>query len=79
MKTKYKYINFKLTEKKPKTNVYQCLNNKSGIELGIIKWYPSWRQYCYLPSCPAVYSKGCMDDIGEFIDKIMKEHKNIAI
>ena len=71
----YKYINFVLTEKKPKTSVYECKNNNSGDALGIIKWYPAWRQYCYFPTCPAVYSKGCLDDITHFINKISEERK----
>lgn len=71
--TSYKYIYFKLTEKKTKTNVYECRNNASDDLLGIIKWYPGWRQYCYFPTCAAVYSKGCLDDIRDFIDKITRE------
>ena len=35
-----------------------------------MKWYPSWRQYCYFPTIKAVYSKGCLDDIGDFIKQI---------
>jgi hypothetical protein len=72
MKT-YQYINFKLIEQKPKTGVYQCRNNKSGVELGLIKWYPAWRQYCYFPTCQAVYSKGCLDDINDFIKEISRK------
>ena len=67
---KYKYINFRLIEQKPKTGVYECLNNKSGFQLGIIKWYPSWRQYCFFPSSNTVFNKGCLEDINDFITKI---------
>lgn len=67
---KYKYISFFLIEQKPKTNVYECRNNKSGVALGIVKWNPQWRQYCYFPSCQAVYSKGCLEDINSFIGSI---------
>jgi len=70
---KYKYINFELIEQKPKTGVCKCCNNKSNIELGIIKWYSPWRQYCYFPTCPAIYSKGCLDDINDFINQISKK------
>ena len=74
--SEYQYINFSEIQKKTKTSVYECRNNKSGDVLGIIKWYPAWRQYCYFPSCPAVYSKGCLDDIAHFINKIMEERKS---
>lgn len=70
MISKYKYIYFLLVTKKTKTSVYKCLNIKSNAELGIVKWNPGWRQYCYFPSCPAVYSKGCLEDINNFIDQI---------
>ena len=66
----YKYIHFELFAEKPKTKVWKCINNTRGEELGIVKWNPTWRQYCYYPSCPAVYSKGCLDDISHFIKKI---------
>lgn len=69
---KYKYINFKLIEKKPKTGIYRCCNNKSGEELGIIKWHNSWRQYCYFPTVQAVYSRGCLEDINNFLLKLKK-------
>lgn len=78
---KYKYINFFLVEQKPKTNVYECRNNKSGVVLGILKWYGPWRQYCYFPACQAVYSKGCLEDINSFIDslKLTKSKNNEKI
>ena len=72
MKTLYKYISFKLIEQKPKTQVYLCLNNKSQGELGLIKWYPSWRQYCYFPTVQAVYSSGCLNDIDDFLMQLNK-------
>ena len=73
MKTEYQFINFKVIEEKPKTKVWSCINNKSQNELGIIKWYPGWRQYCYFPTVQAVYSKGCLSDIMDFIKQITKK------
>ena len=70
MDQNYQYINFKLIEQKPKTGVYQCCNKGSGNELGIVKWYPPWRKYCYFPTVQAVYSKGCLEDINDFISKV---------
>jgi len=70
MKTQYQYIHFVLIEEKPKTKVWQCNNNRSGEELGVLKWYSGWRQYCYFPTVQAVYSKGCLDDIADFIKQI---------
>ena len=67
----YKYIHFEKVKDKDKTSVWSCRNNKSNIELGIIKWHPAWRQYCYFPTIEAVYSKGCFKDIIDFIQKQM--------
>ena len=75
MKTDYQYITFKLVEEKPKTKVWQCCNKKSGGELGIVKWYPAWRQYCYFPTVQAVYSDGCLQDIADFIEGQMRLRK----
>jgi hypothetical protein len=73
---KYKYISFILIAEKAKTKVYKCINNNSGDELAIIKWYPPWRQYCFFPSCSAVYNKGCMQDIVSFIERIDAERRS---
>ena len=75
MPVKYQYINFIEIEKKPKTSVYICMNNRSGRELGIVKWYPEWKQYCYFPTCQAVYSVGCLEDINDFIRSLGVENE----
>jgi len=73
VKTQYEYINFKLKEKKPKTKVWSCRNNNSFEELGVVKWFPAWRRYCYFPVIQAVYSRGCLNDISTFIEAAMQE------
>jgi hypothetical protein len=70
MKTQYQYIRFVETTD-PKTWI--CENIKSGNELGQIEWYSPWRQYIYSPTCPAVYSTGCLKDIVDFIEQLTKE------
>ena len=69
---RYEFINF---EQKPqsesrKTSVWSCKNNKSGAELGEVRWYAPWRQYCFMPSGPTVYSAGCLADIQDFIEQL---------
>ena len=56
---KYEYIHFVEIEQKPRTKVYSCRNNKSKEELGLVKWFPSWRQYCFYPIANIILSKGC--------------------
>ena len=71
MTEKKKFINFKLLEKKPKTSVYAVINIKLGNILGIIKWYSSWRQYCFFPESNTVFNKDCLSDIEDFIRGLM--------
>lgn len=77
MKTEYEHIYFKLKEKKPKTSVYACHNKKSGIKLGEVLWYSSWRQYCFLPTTEIVFSSGCMNDVIDFISQLEAERKGV--
>jgi hypothetical protein len=75
IKMKYEYINLTPVETKKKTGTWKCSNNKSGDELGIVKWYAPWRQYCYFPTTQAVYSRGCLADITHFIESEMDKRK----
>lgn len=73
MKTDYEFISFLKKHQFAKTSVWKCFNNKHGEELGIVKWYPAWRQYCYFPTVQAVYSAGCLRDINDFISALKVE------
>ena len=65
----YKYLAFQelIRVEGHKTSVYSCRNKRSGEELGQIRWYGAWRQYCYFPTVQAVYSGGCLRDIAGFM------------
>lgn len=67
---RYEFIHFVLIEQKKKTGVYECKNNNCGDVLGIVKWHGPWRQYCFFPTGPAVYSTGCLSDINDFMHKL---------
>lgn len=69
----YEYVKFVKTEEKPKPPVWSVRNKKRENELGIVKWYPAWHQYCYFPTVQAVYSAGCLSDIGHFIMEIRRK------
>jgi hypothetical protein len=58
-----------------KTDVWDVANRQSDVKLGEVRWYAQWRQYCYFPSIRAVYSKGCLTDIADFIQRAMRERK----
>jgi hypothetical protein len=65
IKTSFQFLYFIEKEKKPKTSTWSC-KTRDGVELGIVKWYSAWRQYCFFSSVQAVYSAGCLTDIAEF-------------
>lgn len=73
MKTDYEYIRFERRPQTGKTSRFACLNRHHGGELGIVKWYGAWRQYCYFPTSQAVYSAGCLRDIANFIVELKAE------
>ena len=70
-----KYIKFSFLEKKPKTVVYAVVNIKYGNTLGIIKWHPAWRKYCFFAEGNTIYDVGCLDDIKNFIQNLMDKRK----
>lgn len=77
IKTEYEYINFEKIADKPKTSVFICLS-KNNDTLGYVRWYASWRQYCFFPMGNAVFSLGCLEDVNNFISQLMNERKNKA-
>lgn len=76
MKTRYKYIRFQeIPNPGKKTKHFQCRNNKSGGLLGLVEWERGWRQYCFYPCADTMFSKGCLEDVNDFITQLMDERK----
>ena len=62
--------------KTPKTkNFAVYTQGEKCTYLGRIKWFFRWRQYCFFPENDCVFSKGCMNDINDFITKQMLINK----
>ena len=77
IETTYEYIHFVKVDQKTKTSVWECRNNKSYATLGVVKWYPAWRAYCFF-SGPAIYNKGCLEHIISFIDDLNEERRRLG-
>lgn len=75
MKTKYKFIHMVKVAEKPKTSIWSCRNNRSGEELGTIKWYGPWRQYCFFPLPNCIFNNGCLEDIKKKISELMAQRR----
>lgn len=71
MKTEFQYIKMEKIRDLPKTTVWEVQNKSGEYSIGIIKWNPGWRQYCFFPDQDTVYSKGCLQNIIEFIESLM--------
>ncbi len=71
------WLEFIEIEQKPKTKVYSVHSKCSDCSLGIIKWNPNWRHYCFFSTIEfeTVHSDRCLLEISEFIKKLNKEHK----
>jgi len=77
--TEYRYIHFiELSIKGCKTTTYSVRNNKSDDSLGLIQWYPQWRQYIFFPANDTIYSAGCLRDIDTFITELMGARKTAS-
>jgi hypothetical protein len=67
---KYKYIQIKqiaaeLFSGKP---VYRIYNNKSQAQIGIISWYPPWKQYVFSSQPECIFNNSCLRDVLDFIE-----------
>lgn len=63
-----KYLEFVHIERKTKTHVWEVLSKEHGFGLGLIKYYPAWRQYAFFPYEGNVFNPTCMNDLIRFIE-----------
>lgn len=75
MKTKYKYIHFehRSSELYTNDNIWTCRNNKSNSLLGMIEYYPSWRQHVISFEKGCVFNNTCLQDIIHFLEQLNKQ------
>jgi len=71
-----KWLNFVFTGNTPsgKTKTYD-VQNKSGMLLGLILWYPGWRRYTFCPMTGMTFDADCLAAITKFITDLMEERK----
>ena len=65
-----KYLIFITIEIKTKTRVIEVTSKSIGNVLGVIKWFPSWRQYAFFPEINTLFNKTCLLDIVAYIGKL---------
>ena len=69
------YLEFILLDKTPKTYIYLVYNKVTDEELGTIEWNGAIFSYAFYSDCALMLSKSCLNDISNFIEKLMKERK----
>ena len=74
MKTRYKYIHFKevlagqhISGQKLQ---WACLNNQSKAILGMIEYYPRWKQYVIDFREICIFNNQCLNDISDFLTQL---------
>lgn len=45
------------------------IKNWDDMELGQIKWYQSWRKFCFYPDDGTIWDNKCLSELLEFINK----------
>lgn len=74
-----KWLRFSVYDQKPKTTVFTAVwviyGLRSDTYLGMIKWYPPWRQYCFFSCENTVFNSECLDDINAFVQDANQKHK----
>lgn len=54
---------------------YHVYNSVARILIGVIKYYPQWRQFVLFPEPKTIWSKGCLEEVNTFIYQVEKERK----
>jgi hypothetical protein len=50
------------------------VTNAAGRSLGAVRWWASWRRYCFFPADDTVLEQVCMREIAVFIEERTREH-----
>lgn len=56
-----------------KTKLFRIYNTESGILLGEIKWFGTFRAYSFFPAADCIFETTCLGDISDFILLLMQE------
>ncbi len=51
------------------------VRSESDHDLGVVKWFSSWRKYCYFPADDTAFEQTCLREIAQFIQDRTEEHR----
>lgn len=74
------WLDIRLTDRPTgrKTDIYEVWTKDGYQLLGRISWYAPWRTYALHTTKTLVFEPTCLQDITDFIKKIMEERKNAS-
>jgi hypothetical protein len=58
-----------------KTKVWEVLAVRDRGRLGVVKWFPRWRQYTFFPAAETVYNHDCLHAIAGFVAAQTLNHR----
>jgi hypothetical protein len=65
------YIYFEDEPTDKKTRIVSVRSLRTREELGVIRWYGAWRQYCFYPNVRTIFNPTCMVRIVDEIKAMM--------
>lgn len=72
--SKYMYMKGNRNEGR-KTIQFNIFQKGTDYSLGIIKWFPNWRSYCYFPTGNTVFDSGCLEMILSWVNTANEFYK----
>lgn len=73
-----KYMKFNEVDSSDRKTKIFIVNTRYDDRIGVIRWFSSWRKYCFYPDPSTLWDTGCLSEVIEFIDKLMEERKKMA-
>lgn len=73
--TEYLKFEYACPSKSGKTHMYTVRSVRHGFTLGIIRWHGAWRQYIFEPTRDTIFNRGCLADIQQFLNDLMKARR----
>lgn len=72
-----KYVYFEEFGLSPsgKTKLIHVKSMNGDLNLGEIRWFPSWRKYTFQPLEDMIFDNKCMNEISDYLEKLMLDHK----
>lgn len=58
-----------------KTDIFLVRSTIHDVNLGWIKWIPSWRKYGFYPEADTFYEEVCLEHINDFLKRLKEKRK----